>query len=474
MHGDQVLFLQGGESLSRGEWLYRDFWDIKQPGVFVGYWAAGKLFGFNEIGVHLFDLLYWLSFAMLVSITWPRLIGEGRSSIWPAITTAGWYWAVTGSVQQTQVEAMVGPLLYLHLWLLRAGVTRTEPKAVAPSATPTMCWVAAGLVATVVLLLKFMFAPLLGVAWLFAVCRVREVGWRSITALTAWYIATALVTFLLAFVPWMVHGDLGLLKWTYFEVPGEMLKEVPRPGYGRLWEAARWFATRYGALAPLAAIGAVRLWRTGRRDWVVFLAAWMAASLTIIVAQRLSWWSYHFMLLAIPLGLFSAEGCVILANGGRRLLMGVLIVLLAPMVIAIGWKWLLLARSNFCLSLADRQAFLLRDPNYKRAKEETAFLHDPESRPGPIYVAGEPIFYRMAIRQPAVAIHGWSLELYPADVRNELTNQLMDAEPAYIFVDRTYYANLIEERYGTLAKWLADRYRVLRESDAGTWYELKT
>ncbi len=458
MHGDQVLFLQGGESLARGELLYRDFWDIKQPGVFVFYWAAGEAFGFDEIGVHLFDLVYWLAFAILVAMTWPRLIGDAGSSIWPAIMTAGWYWAVTGSVQQTQVEALVGPLLYLHLVLLR--------KSNAGS------WTAAGVVAAAVLLLKFLFAPLLGVAWLFAVYRARrECGWRCVIALSTWYLGIGLIAVILAFSPWIATGDLHRLKWTFFDVPAEMLNEIPRPTTARFLDAARWFVTRYGAAFPLALIGAIRLWRTGRRDWVVFLSAWIAASLAIIVAQRLSWWSYHFMLLAIPIGLLAAEGCQLLANSGRRLYVGLLLLLLAPAVIAVGWKWQLLARHDFCVTRTSRHEFMLEDPNYQRAEEETAFLREPASQPGPIYVAGEPIYYRMAHRLPAVAIHGWSLELYPPDVRRELTVQLMFARPAYIFIDRTYYAKLIDERYETLAKWLTERYRVQRESEAGTWYE---
>ena len=32
--GDQALFLLGAAALDRGEVLYVDFWDIKQPGIY--------------------------------------------------------------------------------------------------------------------------------------------------------------------------------------------------------------------------------------------------------------------------------------------------------------------------------------------------------------------------------------------------------------------------------------------------------
>ena len=47
--GDQALFLLGGRTIDGGGILYRDFWDIKPPGIFLFYFIAGKLFGFSEM-----------------------------------------------------------------------------------------------------------------------------------------------------------------------------------------------------------------------------------------------------------------------------------------------------------------------------------------------------------------------------------------------------------------------------------------
>jgi hypothetical protein len=317
-----------------------------------------------------------------------------------------------------------------------------------------------------------MFLPLLIVAWLFAANRARrELGWRVALKLTFCYVAAGVVALAASSIPWIVAGEMELVRWTFFDVPGDMLNQIPRPATRRLLDAAQWFATRYGPLAPLALIGAIRLWRTGRREWVVFLFAWMAVSLAIIVAQRLSWWSYHFMLLAIPVGLLATEGCVAIVNSSRRVWLAILFLLLAPAVVAIAMKWATVARYSFCLTAPDREAMLLGDSIYANAKEETAFLHEATSQPGPIYVAGEPIYYRYAKRELAVPIHGWSLELYPGEVGFKLVKQLIHAEPAYIFIDTVYYGGLIEKRYPEIEALLRLEFRAVRESKTGTWYE---
>ena len=46
--GDQALFLLGAAALDRGEVLYVDFWDIKQPGIYLFFWLTAApvwLFG---------------------------------------------------------------------------------------------------------------------------------------------------------------------------------------------------------------------------------------------------------------------------------------------------------------------------------------------------------------------------------------------------------------------------------------------
>src|SRR5882757_6746566 len=59
-HDDQAFFTVAAMKLNQGSLLYRDYWDIKQPGIFAFYWLGGKLFGFNEVGIHTLEL-FWMT-----------------------------------------------------------------------------------------------------------------------------------------------------------------------------------------------------------------------------------------------------------------------------------------------------------------------------------------------------------------------------------------------------------------------------
>ena len=64
--GDQALFTIRASEMSDGKILYRDLWVPKQPGIFYFYFVGGMLFGFNEIGVHTFELLYMTALSIVL------------------------------------------------------------------------------------------------------------------------------------------------------------------------------------------------------------------------------------------------------------------------------------------------------------------------------------------------------------------------------------------------------------------------
>src|SRR6266542_5233542 len=65
-HGDQALFMVAAKKMTAGGVLYKDFWDIKQPGIFIFFYLAGSIFGFTEVGIHFFELIYWLVFSIFL------------------------------------------------------------------------------------------------------------------------------------------------------------------------------------------------------------------------------------------------------------------------------------------------------------------------------------------------------------------------------------------------------------------------
>ncbi|MDW8353528.1 MAG: glycosyltransferase family 39 protein [Bryobacterales bacterium] len=117
--GDQTLFAMGAQVISDGGVLYRDFWDIKPPGIFLWFLAAGELFGFSDFGVRIFDILYQCTFAALMVWMLSPLVG-GRTAALAALLTVGWYYAFCEHL------LFVEPLVQLPLFLTLAGVTRAH------------------------------------------------------------------------------------------------------------------------------------------------------------------------------------------------------------------------------------------------------------------------------------------------------------------------------------------------------------
>ena len=118
LHGDQALFMLGAQGMSAGKVLYVDFWDLKQPGVFLFHLAAGQLFGFSEVGLHLFELGYLLLFSALLMWTLRPTFATPWFSCLVPIATVGAYYVVAKSWHQTQLEMLVAFPLYLSLWLV--------------------------------------------------------------------------------------------------------------------------------------------------------------------------------------------------------------------------------------------------------------------------------------------------------------------------------------------------------------------
>ena len=60
--------------------LYRDFWDVKQPGIYLFYLVGGSVLGYSEVALHLFELAYQLAFAVVLIVTL-RGRSRGRWSV---------------------------------------------------------------------------------------------------------------------------------------------------------------------------------------------------------------------------------------------------------------------------------------------------------------------------------------------------------------------------------------------------------
>jgi hypothetical protein len=474
---DQSLFTVGAERLSAGGVLYRDFWDVKQPGIYWFFAVAGWLFGFSEPGIHLFELLWMMAFAFALLVTLRRRWGPGPAATLAPLLVVGAYYAGATDYYLTQVEGLVGFPIYLTLWFATRG-TDEEPRA----------WRAfvSGLCGAVVLLFKLVFLPLVGAFWLLALAdATRRLGLARALAVVALPVALGLLLPIAAFLVFYARLDLvGTLVWTYFTYPAFLLVQIHGGQIERIVDGLQRFLLRFAPLVGLAAVGAGAT--AMRRDSLgVGLVAWLAAGVPVILVQRWSGWPYHELLLLAPLGVLAAAGVGKLASAldcpgvearaTRRLAAVGLVALFAGLIGFAAMKSVQLARSGFALTAADRAAYLKRASGlYQGISRDAALLAVPGRRPGTVFSIENPIIYRLVGRVPAPAFRG---VLFPMAMTAAewaaLTERLASAPPAFILLEWRYLPLITGHapRAASLAAWLAADYRVAFTTDRGTWYE---
>lgn len=112
-----------------------------------------------------------------------------------------------------------------------------------------------------------------------------------------------------AYFAWL--GAFPEFVWTNFRYPVEAVAAAPKASpsdWERLLFSAGWYAFVFAPCLVFALLGLVQ--RHGdRRDLVTLhLALWLVVGLAAILVQRLSWWSYHFLLFIVPVGILALRG----------------------------------------------------------------------------------------------------------------------------------------------------------------------
>ncbi len=250
---DQAFFTIGAWKIDHGAVLYRDYWDIKQPGIFFFYLAAGKLFGFDEIGIHAFELLYMAAFALILVITLWEYFESPWSNGLVALLTVGFYYCVSriphaGQDTLTQVEGLVGFPMFLCLWF----ASRAAGKK-GYSGNLFM----SGLMGGLALGLKLMFLPILLLFWVATVwypgLRGQKDIWGPAVRSGASLLLGLLAPLLLVSEYFARHGALGALYFTSLVWPVLAIGHLPLAGPGRLLSGLSFFM---GGFAPLLALAA--------------------------------------------------------------------------------------------------------------------------------------------------------------------------------------------------------------------------
>lgn len=473
-HTDQALTVLTGERVAGGEVLYRDLWDVRQPGLFFFYTIAGVVFGFSEVGVHLFELLYMLALGVALTITLrSRFETRAIASLVPLFTVGVYYMSVAKTAQLTQLEALVGFPLFFCLWL-----------AANPRGRGGIGWrlFASGVLGGLVGLFKLMLMALPAAFWLaylLTAARASAPGKARSVVGGALAIALGASIPLAGFALYAWAQDmLGVVYWTFFVYPPQVMEVVwgvlNTPA--KLLRSTFWFGLMFG---PLLLLAGIRLWgilKGRHRDSVdVGLSLWLVAGALVTIAQI--WWSFHWYIFFVPVGVLAAEGLDDwwtrrgqLSSQTNRVAVAALIFMSMPLVSSQGFKtWALVhgqaSRQGISLDAYRRTV----SPESHEIALSASFLYLPESRPGDIYVVGDARHLYFSGRAQAIAINGVSPAAWTSEVWNRVTRSLVEAKPVYVFVEE-WHRDLVAER--DLGDLLDNDYEVLKSDAYGTWYVL--
>lgn len=465
-HGDQAWFTVAAARLQEGAVLYADLWDLKQPGVFLFYLGGGTVFGFHEVGIHLFELLYLLAGISL--ITW-LLRGHFESPIAlglvPVLTVGAYYGSVVYPGALTQLEMLVGIPLFLMLWLSASAIENGR----------WVAWLLGGIFAGIVILFKSMLLLVVIPMWLVIVLppvRDRTIGLRGVIRAFAFFTVGAVVAWL-PFALYVVRHDLwDIVVFTYLTHPPQAMELYARP-LSRLIRAVAWFVAMFSPLLLMAGIFLGGGKPAKAAALTPGLVAWSAAGLIVSLLQL--WWAYHLYLILLPLGILASMGLDRLlthsSRPSRALAPAALLCL--PMIYFTVNRSASLVAHRFALQPADLLAY--QTENWRRygdlsaVVDEVAFLRDPDTAGGSIWVLGNPVYLYRSGRDPASPIVGWSPGMWPPSIWEQTLADLRASRPPYLFIQQ-YNEDRLAARGGDLAAWIASTYQKLKTGSAGTWH----
>ena len=462
--GDQALFASGARQLAHGDVLYRDVWDVKQPGIYLWYLVGGATVGYGETALHLFEVATLLAFGLFLGLSTRDRFGRPWIAALVPLFVVGTYFATAEPLQLGQVESLAGIPIYLALW---CGVRARNG---------SRSWlVAAGVAGGVALVFKLALAPVVAAVWIVAIVPGRdERGPGSARRLArdgCALLAGAALPIAATLAYLASHDQLETVRWTFFEVTPRATGLAGRP-VRRLLDGGVRTAARWALPLALAVVGA---WHARRRGWdrlEVGLLAWTVTAVPVLLVQH--WWIYQYALVLPPIGVFAAAGvdAIVERRPSRRVIVALgigAVVLAIPLGLRVASNTQDLATHGFGRTPLQRRALHAdAEPHYREALAWARHLRGTPTPRG-IYVLGNPLDVYVAGRRQSVAINGWSPEQYPPSVWRELRHQLSTAQPDEIVVD-DFSTAIMRERSPATLRLVHRQYRRVGGRGPDTWY----
>lgn len=469
---DQGLFMAGARAIAGGARLYVDFWDMKQPGIYWYYLAAGEAFGFDEVGLHLFDLLWMLALSwVLVRIAARTMRSDLVIALTPLLCLGPFY-AATSPWHMSQVEIIVAlPLAATIALLLDTGFDDRSLSA--------RCF-AAGALSALVIVLKAMLSLIPAAMIVLALWHAQRRANASLRDVIVRGLEPALLGAAAALLPAVLYlaytGTLGDALWTLLTYPRLAVAEYPAAPPWRLRLGIEWFVHATWVLLPFALLGAWYDVRRGSR-FAMLALLWLVCSGVETLAQALSWWEYHFDLFFVPTGLLAARGFDVLASSdvlhAPRLRRGAfavgLLALVATIAVPIAAKISIVLESPS--PFANRLAVMLRiDHGFETVIEEEHLLDDPRALPGDIAVLGGDGRLMLYAHRPILWKVNGAAHFLAWQVREE-ADAIERDRPAYIYL-APYSRYLYTHGTDEIERYVASHYVAkLHDVRDGVWYE---
>jgi hypothetical protein len=466
--GDQAMFVVYARAMDAGLELYRDVWDSKPPGMYLLYVLAGKLFGFNQLGAHLLELLYLLAFSAVVLRTSRDWLARRGARLALPPMTVGIYYLIAEPKQMVQAEVLAGLPIYLALWSSTLG---RSPAAIRRWAF------ASGFAGGAVIWLKMYFLPILGAIWALTLFRARrEPGGlsRALARRIGWT-AAGFALPVLALALWVAaHGVVAEFAWTAFVYPGSAIAQLEHD-FARMRQVGLWFGSSFAVALAFAGWAVCCTAFAGRRSGGMFAGALCALLVTLLlVFGEKSWWKYYALILVVPLGLLASIGLDdALSRTGRRGKIALAVLSLALVVAPLrhfAWKANALRRANFALTREDRTEFrkAMHRP-YRESLPEVEFIERFVEPDQTVHVFGDPLILMLAGRTNAVPINGWAPQTWSPEMWRTVLDQLRAERPDYVYMT-TFVARLSSRHFPELVDYVRDEYDLVVADGTRAWF----
>ena len=299
---DQGNLAWVGDVIRSGGMPYRDAWDVKGPGAHLLFAFVGAIFGRNEWGVRVFDLIVLATGAWCLARLGLEYAGP-RAGRWAIVLYLLWY-ASLNHHNTAQPDAWAAVMLSGAVTVM---LTRTRPLA-------SLSGVVAGVLIACATLIKPTYALFLVLPVIGGATRVHAAERAS--PLRFWMgTAAGFAIPVLACIGWFAaRGALNdwadvHLRWiptSYAQLDFGWLNRIQ-------YLAAFLTTAQFAPAMPLATGGASVVRHAGRGRDALLLAGWLALALVGVVMQG-NFFSYHWHPAYPPLALLAGLGVAALCG----------------------------------------------------------------------------------------------------------------------------------------------------------------